>query len=184
MSPRERILALLVGLLVVLVGGYLLVGKPVMGAFERVAAETRAVENDLRDARLLVDNQEKIQRRWVGYKQAGLRDDEYDARRRAQESITQWCDAARLSIKTMEPSTNPRIDDDQRFAEVTIRLTAEGSIGSLQYFLQEVSTAPFPLRVESCNITNRREGEEALTLVLLLSTIIEADNLADESGGA
>lgn len=184
MSPREKTLAMLVGLLVVLVGGYLLVVDPVMDAFERVTDETDAVENDLREARALVDNQEKIQRRWVAYRQAGLRDDEFDARRRAQESINQWCDAARLSIKTMEPSTNPRIDDDQRFAEVTIRLTAEGSIGSLQYFLQQVSTAPFPLRVESCSITNRREGEEALTLVLLLSTIIEADNLANESGGA
>ena len=145
---------------------------------------TVAAESEVREARTLVDNQPRIERRWVGYRRAGLRSDEYDARRRAQESMAQWCDESRLAIKSMEPSNSVQIDEDERFAEITIRLTAEGTIASLQRFLQRVSAAPFPLRVESCSITNRREGEEALTLVMTLSTIIEADNLSDESEGA
>jgi len=184
MSSRERFLAMMIGLLVVGVGGYMLVVVPVLNAFERVADETTEMESKLQSARLLVENQRRIDARWVGYRQSGLRDDEFDARRRAQESIAQWCDASRLTIKTMEPSKEPKLDDDERFAEITIRLTAEGTIGSLQRFLQEVSAAPFPLRVESCTISNRREGEEALTLVMSLSTIIEAAPRGDESGGA
>lgn len=184
MSPRERTLAMVIAVLAVGFGGYMLVVVPVTNAFARVADETTEMEGKLQSARLLVDNQRRIDGRWVGYRQAGLRDDEFDARRRTQESIAQWCDTSRLTIKTMEPSREPKLDEDERFAEITIRLTAEGSIGALQRFLQHVSAAPFPLRVESCTISNRREGEEALTLVMSLSTIIEADPGHDESGGA
>lgn len=184
MSPREKVLALVIASMLVGFGVYKLVVVPVMLAFERVADETVAMENQLREAQTLVDNQSRIERQWVGYRRAGLRSDEYEARRRAQESMARWCDESRLTIKSMEPSNRVQVDEDERFAKITIRLTAEGSIGSVQRFLQKVSAAPFPLRVESCSITNRREGEEALSLVMTLSTIIEAGDGPDDSEGA
>lgn len=184
MSKRERMLALGIALLVVIIGGYQLVVVPVLSAFDRVAVETNELRNDVNEARALVDNRERIERTWAGYRAAGLRDDEFNARARVQESITDWCRDSRLKIDRLETGRDARPDDDDRFAEITFRLTASGGVRSLQRFFEFVSTAPFPLRVVDCSITNPRAGEEGLTLVLNMSTIIDAENVADGSGGA
>ncbi len=184
MSSRERILALGIAILVVVIVGYQFVVLPVLGAFDRVADETTQLRNEVKEARALVDNRERIETTWAGYEKAGLENDEFSARARVQASITEWCQASRLKIDRLETGRDARADEDNRFAEITFRLTASGGIRSLQRFFELVSTAPFPLRVLDCTISNPRAGEEGLTLVLNLSTIIDAANATDASGGA
>lgn len=184
MSSRERLLALGIALLVVVIAGYQFVLLPVLGAFDRVADETTQLRNEVKEARTLVDNQERIETTWAGYRKAGLDNDEYAARARVQASITEWCQTSRLKIDRLETGRDARADEENRFAEITFRLTASGGIRSLQRFFELVSTAPFPLRVVDCTISNPRAGEEGLSLVLNLSTIIDADNATDASGGA
>ncbi|MFI4859629.1 MAG: hypothetical protein ACIAXF_02990 [Phycisphaerales bacterium JB063] len=185
MSKREKTLAIAVAAMVVGVVLYLLVVTPVLNAFDRVGEETAALETKLNEARVLVDNQALIEKRWAGYRRAGLRSDEYSARRRTQESITQWSAASRLNIKHLEAANNPVRDDDERFDEITFRMSATGSIHSLQRFLERVSMSPFPLRIVDCSITNRREDEEDLDLSLTLTTIIQTGDAEDaQPGGA
>ncbi|XAM00280.1 hypothetical protein OT109_02605 [Phycisphaeraceae bacterium D3-23] len=185
MSSREKTLAFAVAAMVLGVVGYLMVVSPVMSAFERVGDETAELEVKLNEARVLVNNQVRIEQDWAGYRRAGLRADEYDARSRTQESITQWSAASRLNIKHLEASNSPTRDNDERFEEITFRMSATGSIHALQRFLERVSASPFPLRIVDCSITNRREDEEDLDLNLTLTTIIQPADEADaQTGGA
>ena len=185
MSRRERTLAIAVAALVVLVVGYLAIVVPVMGAFEQVSEETAALEKKLNAARVLVEHQEQIDQRWAGYRAAGLHTDEFEARRRTQESITQWSAASRLEIQHLEAASQATRDPDERFDEITFRLSGKGTIRSLQLFLEKISASPFPLRIVECSISNRRAGESELDLTLTLSTIIEPDVEQDsQAGGA
>ncbi|MEM9414509.1 MAG: hypothetical protein AAGA29_03405 [Planctomycetota bacterium] len=185
MSSREKTLAIAVAALVVGVLGYLLVVVPVVDAFGRVSDETVELETELNKARVLVDNQTLIERRWAGYQRAGLRADAFDARSRTQESITQWSAASRLNIKHLEASNRAGRSSDESFEEITFRMSATGSIRSLQHFLEHVSTAPFPLRIVDCSITNRRQDDDDLDLNLTLTTIIQPNDSADVlPGGA
>lgn len=185
MSKRETTLAIAIAAMLVLLAGYALVAVPIMNAFDRVAKETAELETQVNEARVLIDNQRTIEGRWASYRTAGLRVDQFDARRRTQESITQWSAASRLSITNLEASGEASRDDDNPFEEITFRLSAKGSILALQRFLEHVSASPFPLRITDCSISNRREGSEELDLSLTLTTIIQPEDLPESiPGGA
>ena len=87
MHPRERLLAIVTG---VLVGGWALnaaVIAPVGAWLGQVAAETRAAEQQANEAKALIDRQARILADWRGRHAAGLLDDEAAARFKTQQAI-------------------------------------------------------------------------------------------------
>jgi len=169
MSKRERwLLAAVVIGAAVFVADRLVVA-PVTASFAGLDDRADALEAELAEARALVDNAGRIERRHRGYLAAGLNADPSAARARVQQQLNAWSRDAGLALKTQSAG---RVVEEDGLAAITITVSGEGELAAVRRFLWEVSRAASPLRVVDCELTNRNEKEGRVGLALTLSTVV------------
>lgn len=176
MKPREKLLALLTGLAVVLFIIFTVVEPKIRASFETLAKDTEAAQKKLTDARVLVDSQNKIDRDWAEYRNASLPDRDPD---QALRIITQWAREAGLSLPDGQTG---RLVEGERFDMHPFTFSAQGTMRSVEQFLWSVQTSPIPLRVVSCSIRSRDEGKDQLDLSLTLTTIVKSSTPTSGKG--
>ena len=170
MNRRETMLALAVGLII---GGWVLltwVIDPALAAFSAVDEQTQQLEQDLSQARTLVDNEQKIQRRWVGYERAGLSRSLEEADAQTGGALFAWAEEAGFDKINLSDG-RARTDDEKPFGEITYTLQTSGTLKQVCDLLWSVRRSPFPLRLEKSVVDLRGGESEVLSVSLTVSTL-------------
>lgn len=168
MKPRERFLALVVGALVVLAVLDFLVIGPAWAFLENQASETQEAREDLRQARLLVDNAETLEQRWNAFAAAGLSREEGALRIQVQQSLSVWAQESGFNLTTL---VSGRTLQGQPFHEMQFTASGSGTLEATVGFLNEVAASPFPLRLLDLDLASRSETADAIALRATFSTI-------------
>lgn len=169
MSKRERILVWAVALVI---GFFVLdrfVVTPLQARLAQLRADADAVEQEINEARVLIDNRALIEARWGGRIGAGLGLDPASARLSVQGQISEFAEASGLSLTNLSAGGDLKSDP---YTEVRFSMTGTGELRSVARFLKRVQEASIPLAVQTCDISRRDEGGARLTLRLTVSTLV------------
>lgn len=172
MNKREKIMVLIIVGLGVLFAADRFVVTPISEAFANVRAETERLEGKLTEAKAMIRNQDKIERRWSGYRFAGLKEAADAARIRVQANMTDWSQDSRFKLNNLSTG---RVVEGEDYNRMAFSLSGVGSLQSIQRFLWAIDTADFPLRINDCSIVSRGDDSDELTLSMNISTIITPD---------
>ena len=170
MNRRERILALIVATLVGLFVLDQLVIQPVSTHLSDLSDRAEAMQDRLRQARVLMDNRELIKSRWQSYRAAGLEAAESAQRLRVQRSLNQWAAEAGVEIDSLTTGRSAAIHQN-RFFETRFILRGNGGLEAVVGFLHRLRRSPFPLRVVAMDVGSRSESDERLSVQMTVSTI-------------
>lgn len=171
MSKRERLLIWAVALIV----GFFALDRlgitPLQSRLARLRADADAVQRQINEARVLVDNRELIQTRWNGRVGAGLGLGPAEARLRVQGRLSEFAESSGLTLTNLSAGGNLNSDP---FTEVRFSLTGTGDLRAVTRFLKRVQEASSPLAVLTCDISRRDDSDGRLTLRLTVSTLVYA----------
>lgn len=170
MNQREKILA---GIIVVALGGWALLAwviDPALAAFDAVDQETMQLEQELNEAKALVDSEAKILGRWSGYQKAGLTRSLEQADAETGRALFAWAEAAgftQINLSDGKPTT----DDEMPFGELSYTLQSTGELSQIVDLLWSIRRSSLPLKVEKCVIDLKSNQGEELQLSLSVSTL-------------
>jgi hypothetical protein len=178
MGKRERIIAVVAGLVV----GALVLDRlfitPWLERWDIARTRAAAAERELEDARQTIDNDLRAQRNWRDMSGGTVQSDAAAAESQVLNRVRNWAQDAGLSLTSIKPEAAVPQKGYQR---VTIRATATGSMRNVARFLFAVENADVPLRVSDMQIVTRREGTDDLTLQVGLATIYLPSGTATEA---
>lgn len=170
MSKREKFLALAVALIV---GGFALLNwviDPALAAFAEVDAEAAQLEQELTQARALVESESTIRKQWAGYQKAGLKRSLEQADAQTGRALLVWAEDARLT-KVRLSDGKAKTDDEQPFGTLSYTMQAAGRLSQICNLFYAVLESPFPLKIEKCVIDVQNNDSEELQLSITVSTL-------------
>lgn len=169
MSKRERILVWAVALVV----GFFVLDRfvitPLQAHLSQLSADADTVEQEINEAKVLIDNRELIEARWDGRVGAGLGLDPASARLRVQGQLSEFAESSGLTLTNLSAGGDLKSDP---YTEVRFSLTGTGELRSVTRFLERVQEASIPLAVQTCDISRRDDSGARLTLRLTVSTLV------------
>ena len=169
MSKRERILVWVVALVV----GFFVLDRfvitPLQARLAQLRTDADAVEREINEARVLIDNRELIETRWGGRMGAGLDADPASARLRVQGQLSEFAESSGLSLTNLSAGGDLKSDP---YTEVRFSLTGTGDLRAVARFLERVQEASIPMAVLTCDISRREDNGGRLTLRLTVSTLV------------
>lgn len=171
MSKRERILVWAVALIVGFFALDRLIITPLQAHLSQLTADADDVDQQIDEARVLIDNAQLIETRWQGRVGAGLGLDPATARLRVQGQLSEFAEASGLALTNLSAGGNLNSDP---FTEIRFSLTGTGELRAVTRFLQRVQEASIPLAVQTCDISRRDDSGGRLTLRLTVSTLVYA----------
>lgn len=169
MSKRERILVWAVALVVGFFALDRLVITPLQARLTQLRADAATVEQEINEAKVLIDNRELIEARWDGRVGAGLGLDPASARLRVQGQLSEFAESSGLTLTNLSAGGDLKSDP---YTEVRFSLTGAGDLRSVTRFLKRVQEASIPLAVQTCDISRRDDSGGRLTLRLTVSTLV------------
>ncbi len=177
MNTREKTLAIVIA---VIAFGWAMMSwviDPALAAFDELGQESEQLEQELSRARAIVDNEQKILRRWAGYRKAGLSRSRDEADAETSRALYAWAEEAGFDPRTGINLTNdkPKVDEDKPFAELSYTMNAQGTFAQVYEMLWSIRQSPFPLRLEKCVIDLRNEENEQMQLTLIVTTLFTPD---------
>lgn len=168
MSKRERTIAILLGVVVLLFVLDRMFFSPLM---EREAiARERVVElkTDLSRADQSLLNEKRARRRWEEMAGDTLKPNAPQAESQLLNHTREWAQQAGLTLNSL---TVERTESEEGFGKITARAGAAGGMQQLARFLYAVQTGPIPVRVADITVNSRTEGSDDLNVQIGLSTI-------------
>lgn len=177
MSRRERILALLVVALIALFAGDQLVLQPLMSRYEQLNLAAADLEDELRRARVLIENRAAVEHRWREMNTTGLAAAPSAQRIAVQQRLTAWADDVGFNLATVSTG---QTQEREGFDETRFVASGSGSLRAVAGFLAALEHGDYPLRIIESDIASRDETGGDLTLRLTLSTLRRAHD-ADEN---
>jgi hypothetical protein len=176
LSQRERI----IGFATAGVLGFLALDRVALTPLlERRAAASAAESTatvQLARAEQLIDNTPRMNDRWNGMIDAGLKSELTDSESQALGSILEWAQDSGVTLLSLQPDRVERsgVQKDKTFRQVTIRASGTGSMRSVSRFLYRVQAASIPLRVTDLQVNARKDGTDDLLVNLAVSTLVLA----------
>ncbi|MEZ6190655.1 MAG: hypothetical protein R3C45_05110 [Phycisphaerales bacterium] len=169
MSKRERILVWAVAMVI----GFFVLDRfvitPLQTHLSQLAVDADAVDQEISEARVLIDNRELIETRWAGRVGAGLGLDPASARLGVQGQLSEFAEASGLSLTNLSAGGDLKSDP---YTEVRFSLTGTGELRQVVRFLKHVQEASIPLAVQTCDVSRRDDNGGRLTLRLTVSTLV------------
>lgn len=172
MQARERWLAVATGSLVGLWLLDTLVIGPGLDWYHGVQDDTRATARTVAEARVLVDNAERIWAAWRGQHAAGLLDDEDAARFRLQQMLGASARTSGVTVDSVGGGQRIPAPHGGSYDTIRFTVTAQGTSAEVLGFLGALDGAAQPLRVERCELGSRDGRKDQLDLALTVSTRI------------
>ena len=168
MSPRERTIALLTLLVLVVLGADRLVLTPLQRGRDAVAAQSRQTAKELDRATTLFASRKETAAEWRQMLQAGLMYTPAEAESHVLHAVRDWSRSSGLLLASLQPE---KATPAGEFSELSFQATGEGGMKSVAGFLWAVETSPLPLRVTEVHIGTRKEGADDLSLQLRISAL-------------
>ncbi len=168
LSKRERYIALVALTAVALLVGDRYIVTPVLNLRAQIDTGTRSMSGQMERAESLFSRRTMLGRKWNEMIAGGLKADPGEAESRVLHAMRDWADEAGLTLWSIKPE---RLEQDQDLQEIAFQASGTGSMSAVSRFLWHIETTKLPLRVEQLQVGARKEGTDALSLQLRVSTL-------------
>lgn len=172
MSRREKILAVVVvGLLVVVVGGKLM-GRLVIGPARQLDARIRAAEARRRQMESTLQQKSAYIAQWVELGSRTLGPDDARARTRLDWQVKALLEQHGLRRASVHP-LGTRTNSKTELKEVPFAVTAEGSLRQIVGFLYSFYRLPYLLRLRELTLSpTGRTGSGTIKMSIKIETLV------------
>jgi hypothetical protein len=168
LSKREKMIAYVTGGAIGLFALNYIAVEPLMAHRDQLTSKVTQARTDLANAHNTVERGKLMNKKWTEMTKAGLGSDTSTAEAKAQNALNAFADDSRLSLTSNKPERTERV---KQLHQITIRVSAQGSLASIGRFLYRIQTSEIPARVTDFQLNARKEGADDLTLTLGVSTI-------------
>jgi hypothetical protein len=168
MSPRERSIATITGIILGALVLYEFVIEPKLAQIEKLDSDVATATGDLERADSLFSSSRSATKQLAKIAGSGLRRNDSEADSEIRNKTSQWAQESGINgwgIKR-EGTVNER-----DFNKITFRAQGSGGMAQIGRFLYRLQTADMPIRIVDMTINSRREGTDDLAIVLGVSTI-------------
>jgi hypothetical protein len=179
LSPRERYIAIIVLLTVVLAGGYAYVYEPMSAWAKDIDDKTKKVTTDLNNADTLFRRETKMKAVWADLTASGLTADVGAANGQAADKVLGWMKAAGVNLTNIELA-QARATRDGRFDVITMPFKGTGNSRSLALLIQKLETADIPVRINKLDLKPLKPGLDGLKIDLTISTLSQGPEGGDK----
>jgi hypothetical protein len=168
LSKRERYAGILatIAISVFAIDYYAL--EPLLEARQDLKQQIQTQQQAQDQAELLIRKKPKLLANWSAKVQAGLSSDESTASLQMQHAVQDWAQASGMNLVSIKPE---RTEQDKLFRRVVYRATGRGTISSVTDFLWRMHTASIPLRVSEVQVSSQKDGQDDLSLTVVMSTL-------------
>jgi Tfp pilus assembly protein PilO len=167
LSKRERIVALLAGLVV----GVLVLDRfiltPTLNQLERTENQKQELLAQINEAQSLFERKGMLERKWKKMLSDGLRNDA-EAESRVARALNEWSGDTRLTLTSIKPE---RVAGDKGLKEMTFAVAGKGQLDAVARFLHKVETAELPIKVKDMQLGSSSESGDSMSLQLHLSSL-------------
>jgi len=169
-SARERILLLATGVVVGVLVLERFVFTPVWNHWTDLQAQEAVLANRRSAAENLLARRERVEPRWRHLLGTRLKRDPAEAESQVLHALGTWAADARLNVVSVRPerTTAP---DQTPLPTIAFQAAGTGSLAAVARFLWHLETAEIPIRVETVQLTSRRDGQDDLSLQIKLTTL-------------
>lgn len=167
-SKREKYIGIGVGAAV----GLLLLDQVVLNPFkdrlDTIAVQTDDARQKVSDAANLMGREHRLQRVWKDMEAGGLMADENQAESQALHAVLKWAQNSGVNLAALKPE---RTQTQGQFQVISFHITGTGSTPAIARLLWGMESATIPVRLNDMQISPVKEGTDALTVQLSVSTL-------------
>src|SRR5437016_657117 len=167
LNKREKILALGVGVVGVILAVDLLVIEPFLAEAEGLAKLCSGDASEKNTAGQLRIDEKELKEKWAARRKDGLAEDPKDAERQVLGALKDWAGETGVVIASVRPDY---VESKKEIREIMVSASASGSNEAMIKFLFKLQTAKFPVRVTEFKLGARADSDE-LALQLKISTL-------------
>jgi len=163
---RQQFLVVLTIAVAALFVGERLIYEPLANWWSVREQKVGALENQVRDGKLLLKREQAIRNQWDQMRTNTLPTDTSLAEQQVLKAFDNWARESDASITGVTPQWN---NDATNYLTVDWRVEASGDLGTLTRFLYDIEQDPMALKLESVNLSARDDTGQQLTLGLQVS---------------
>jgi len=167
-SRRERLILLVTTVVL----GALVLDRfaltPLLNRWDEVEDRKTLLMQKMTRAESFLKRRRVVEPRWRRMLKEGIKPDAGEAESQILHALGRWAGEAGLNLVSLQPE---RSTEETILPKVDFRATGTGSMRAVSRFLWHVETTNIPLRVESLQLTSRKDGADDLSLQVKLSTL-------------
>ncbi len=167
LTKRERVIAIITGVVVAALIGNTFVLDPMMGKLKQVENEKLLLLAEVNEAQNLFDRRRLMERKWKAMLSDGMRSDS-EAESRIARVLDDWSEGARLVLSSVKPE---RVASEKGLKEMTFSVVGTGSLEAVARFLWQVETTALPVKVKDMQLSAMSESGDSMSLQLRVSAI-------------
>lgn len=167
LTKRERVIALITGVVVAALIGNTFILDPMLGKLEQVENEKLLLLAEVNEAQDLFDRRRLREREWKTMLSDGMRSDA-EAESRIARVLDDWSEDARLVLSSVKPE---RVASEKGLKEMTFSVVGTGSLEAVARFLWQVETTALPVKVKDMQLSAMSESGDSMSLQLRVSAI-------------
>lgn len=173
LSKREKSIAIALGVVLGLVVLYEIVYSPLLD-WGTANADARAkVDDQQRADDRLRTKEQALQRVWNDIKAGGLKSDPSDAESQLQQGLTDWARESGINLASQRREQRP--PEKNGFIQISYQASGTGTTSQVAKLLWQIENTKIPVRINSMQISSRKDGTDDLQIQLNLSTLCAVD---------
>ena len=169
-TKRERFYLIAAGVLLGLFLLQYLAITPFLNYRSQIQADLVLANRNSDAAQVLFTRQRNHEKQWQALLASSLKVTASEAESQVLHSVRDWAQDSGLGLESLKPEHLAR-EKDAAVQEIAFRASGSGPMSAIARMLWRLETASVPLRVNSIQITPRKEGTDDLAVQLSISTI-------------
>ena len=167
MPKRQRVLVLLVGAGLILLGLDRVVFTPLSDVWRARSAELQRLKGSVASGRNTTARGARMRQVWAEIRSGALPSDPAQSEYEVLSAIENWGRASAIDLGSIKPLWKHGTTDDYSLLEC--RLEATGNLPALSRFLFELEKSPLAMHAESVELVSRDDTGQRLMLSLTLT---------------
>jgi hypothetical protein len=173
LSKREKLIAICVGVMAVLLLLYFIVVAPYYQTLDDLDAKAKELKSTQDSNSLLFVRQTKLQPVWQSMLDTGLESDFSNTQSRTQQYLQDWIGQSGVNLTAANSGRAPTQQGDFQAIDFSLDFSTGGqqAMRQLGRLLASLETAEIPIRVSNLKITPVNPGSDQLTVHLVASAL-------------
>ncbi|MBN2372219.1 hypothetical protein JXL19_00320 [bacterium] len=169
LSKRERMIAVvtLLVMLVFILDRY--VATPFMDAQENIRIEKQGLINEMQHAAKVFRQRSRVKAEWQEMLKGGLESDSSVMESRVLNVLGDWSRECGISISSIKPDRSR--NESNSLMEIIFNVACRGSMDSVGRFMWQIENSKLPLRITEFQLGSREEDGRDMALQLKLSAV-------------
>lgn len=170
LNERERKIAILTGVVVVLLLLYYVAYEPYSSKRADVLSSIADTQDKLDHANSVFSRERRLAKVWAELQAGGLNVDPAQAGHQTLAALDTWAKNSGFTLITYKPD---RTSQEGTFDVVSVNASGTGRMPQMARMLADIETAGIPIRINDLTITPQKEGTDDLQVRFGLSALCQ-----------